>query len=190
MTVLESEATETEAPEAEVTETEAIETEDKPRNRGHVLVCVVLPLAVLAMALGVGYLKWQANSVSVSQGVAAQAVVAATEGAGAMLSYRADHVQEDLTAATQRMTGDFRNEYTTLINDLVIPGAEQKRISAVATVPAAALLSADADRAQVLVYVNQTTTVGADPPTDTRSSARVDLEKVGDRWLISGFEPL
>lgn len=30
MTVLESEATETEAPEAEVTETEAIETEDKP----------------------------------------------------------------------------------------------------------------------------------------------------------------
>lgn len=107
-------------------------------------------------------------------GVAAQAVVAATEGAGAMLSYRADHVQEDLTAATQRMTGDFRNEYTTLINDLVIPGAEQKRISAVATVPAAALLSADADRAQVLVYVNQTTTVGRTRP-QTRGPAHESI---------------
>ena len=162
----------------------------QPRNHGHTLVWVVLPLAVLAMTLGVGYLKWQTSSVSSSQGAAAQAVLAATEGAGAMLSYRADHAQQDLTAATERMTGDFRNEYTTLINDLVIPGAEQKRISAVATVPAAALLSADADHAQVLVYVNQTTTVGAEPPSDTRSSARVDLEKVGDRWLISGFEPL
>jgi Mce-associated membrane protein len=32
--------------------------------------------------------------------------------------------------------------------------------------------------------------VGADAPTDTASSVRVTLEKTGDRWLISGFDPV
>ena len=107
-----------------------------------------------------------------------------------MLSYRADHVDQHLTAASDRMTGDFRNEYTTLINDVVIPGAKEKRVSAAATVPAAALVSSSKDRAEVLVYINQTTTIGDDPPSSTMSSARVSLEKVGDRWLLASFEPV
>ncbi len=42
----------------------------------------------------------------------------------------------------------------------------------------------------MLVFVNQTVTVGNDAPTDTNSSVRVTLEKVGDRWLISEFDPV
>ncbi len=160
------------------------------RGIARTVAYLVLPLLVMALAAGVGYLKWQTNSAGPTRGEAAAVVTAATEGATAMLSYRADHVQEDLTAASERMTGEFRAEYTTLIDDVVIPGAEEKRISAMATVPAAALVFADKDRAQVLVYINQTTTVGTDPPTDTQSSAHVDMEKVGDAWLISGFQPL
>lgn len=160
------------------------------RNLGRIVAYVVLPVAVLAMACGVGLLKWQANSIGTSQATAAQSVSAATEIATAMLSYRADQVEQDLTAASDRMTGEFRNEYTTLINDVVIPGAKEKRVSAEATVPAAALVSSSADRAEVLVYIDQTTTVGDDPPSATTSSARVSLEKVGDRWLLAGFEPV
>lgn len=160
------------------------------RNIGRIVAYVVLPVAVLAMACGVGFLKWQANSIGTSQATAAQSVSAATEIATAMLSYRADQVEQDLTAASDRMTGEFRNEYTTLINDVVIPGAKEKRVSAEATVPAAALVSSSADRAEVLVYIDQTTTVGDDPPSATTSSARVSLEKVGDRWLLAGFEPV
>ncbi|OBF58147.1 hypothetical protein [Mycolicibacterium monacense] len=160
------------------------------RNIGRIVAYVVLPVVVLAMACGVGFLKWQANSIGASQATAAQSVSAATEIATAMLSYRADQVEQDLTAASDRMTGEFRNEYTTLINDVVIPGAKEKRVSAEATVPAAALVSSSADRAEVLVYIDQTTTVGDDPPSATTSSARVSLEKVGDRWLLAGFEPV
>ncbi len=152
---------------------------------------LVLPLIVVAAALGVGFLKWQVDSVAVpSGGAAAGPVAAATEGVVAMLSYRPDRVREDLTAAGERMTGEFRTEYTTLIDDVVAPGAEEQRISAVAAVPAAALVSADGDRARVLVYIDQTTTVGAEPPTDTRSSAHVEMERVGNTWLIAGFEPV
>ncbi|BBZ61858.1 hypothetical protein [Mycolicibacterium monacense] len=160
------------------------------RNIGRIVAYVVLPVVVLAMACGVGFLKWQANSIGASQATAAKSVSAATEIATAMLSYRADQVEQDLTAASDRMTGEFRNEYTTLINDVVIPGAKEKRVSAEATVPAAALVSSSADRAEVLVYIDQTTTVGDDPPSATTSSARVSLEKVGDRWLLAGFEPV
>lgn len=167
-----------------------VEPTPPARNTARILAYLVVPLLVMVLAAGVGYLKWQANSAAPSDGESAAVVMAATEGATAMLSYRADHVQEDLTAASERMTGNFRAEYTTLINDVVIPGAEEQRISAVATIPAAALVSAEADRAQVLVYINQTTSVGADPPTDTQSSAHVDMERVGDAWLISGFQPL
>ncbi|WNG86807.1 hypothetical protein C6A87_023885 [Mycobacterium sp. ITM-2016-00317] len=151
---------------------------------------LVLPLIVVAAALGVGFLKWQLDSAVPSGGAAAAPVAAATEGVVAMLSYRPDRVREDLTAAGERMTGEFRTEYTTLINDVVAPGAEEQRISAVAAVPAAALVSADADRARVLVYIDQTTTVGTEPPTETRSSAHVEMERVGNTWLIAGFEPV
>jgi Mce-associated membrane protein len=75
-------------------------------------------------------------------------------------------------------------------SDVVIPGAKQKQISAVATVAAVASASAEPNHAVVLVFVNQTVAVGQDAPTDTASSVRVTLDKVGDRWLISKFDPV
>lgn len=73
---------------------------------------------------------------------------------------------------------------------MVIPGAKEKNIAAVASVPAAASVSASPTEAVALLFVNQTVTVGQDPPTDTASSVRVTLEKVDDRWLISEFDPV
>jgi Mce-associated membrane protein len=60
----------------------------------------------------------------------------------------------------------------------------------VATVPAAASISASANHAVVLLFVNQTLIIGQDAPTTTASSVRVVLDKVGDHWLISGFDPV
>ena len=80
--------------------------------------------------------------------------------------------------------------YTSLINDVVIPGAKQQQISAVATVPKAGSVSADPSHAVVLVFVNQTVVVGRDAPSSTASSVRVTLDKVGDKWLISEFTPV
>jgi len=41
-----------------------------------------------------------------------------------------------------------------------------------------------------LVFVNQTVIVGTDPPSATASSVRVTMDKIGPRWLISGFDPV
>jgi hypothetical protein len=77
-----------------------------------------------------------------------------------------------------------------LVHDVVIPGALQKGVSAVATVPAAASVSATENRAVVIVFVDQTTTIGNQPPTDTASSVKVALDKVDSRWLVSDFTPV
>ncbi|WP_410506152.1 hypothetical protein [Mycolicibacterium mucogenicum] len=115
---------------------------------------------------------------------------AASEGAVALLSYRADTAQKDLDAAKDRLTGTFLDAYTKLTNDVVIPGAKQKQVSAVATVPAAAVSSSTASHAVVMLFIDQTVTIGKDAPTDSASSVRVTLDKVGDRWLISQFDPV
>jgi Mce-associated membrane protein len=77
-----------------------------------------------------------------------------------------------------------------LTRDVVIPGAKQKNISTVATVPAAAVVSSTPRHAVVLVFINQSAIVDKGAPTDTASSVRVTLEKTGDRWLISAFDPV
>jgi len=155
-----------------------------------VLVCGVLPALAMLLAAAAGYLKWRDASVRDAQVARIESVHAATDNTIALLSYRPDTVEKDLGAARDRLTGTFRDSYTALTHDVVIPGAKQKQISATAAVPAAASVSANQDHAVVLVLVNQTVIVGNDAPTSTASSVRVTLDKIGGRWLISGFDPI
>lgn len=150
----------------------------------------VLPAVALLLALGVGYLKWLDGSAHASRTAAEESVKAATDSTVAILSYRPDTVDRDLTGAAGRLTGGFRQQYTQLVTDVVAPGAKQQHISAVATVPAAASVSAAENHAVVLVFIDQTTMIGNDAPTQTTSSVRITLERVHDRWLISQFDPV
>ncbi len=177
----------------EVAEVEVTELPAGPVGRFswmRILAYGVLPGLALVLALGAGYLKWQSDSARQSQTAQLESVRAATDSAVVMLSYRPDTVDKDLAAARDRLTGAFRDEYTKLINDVVIPGAKQKHISAVATVPAAASVSAAENHAVVLVFVNQSIVVGNDPLTSTASSVRISLDKVHDQWLVSQFDPV
>ena len=155
-----------------------------------VLAYGVLPLMAALLAAGAGYLKWLDMSAAESRTAAMQSVQTASDTTVAMLAYRPDTVDKDLTAAADRLTGDFRDDYLKLIHDVVIPGSKEKQIGAAATVQAAASVSATNTHAVVLLFVNQTTTIGNTPPTNSLSSVRVTLDKVNDRWLVSQFEPV
>nr|WP_155770929.1 hypothetical protein [Mycobacterium colombiense] len=150
----------------------------------------LLPVLAVLIAAATGYLKWKDSWIRGSQVAGIESVAAAKDSTTAILSYQPDSVDKDLGAARDRLTGKFKDSYTQLIHDVVIPGAKKDHISAVATVPAAALVSADPTHAVALVYVDQTVTVGNDAPTDTASAVRVTLEKSGNRWLISAFDPI
>ncbi len=154
------------------------------------LAWVVLPALAFVLAIATGFLKWQDGRLRDSEIASVQALQAARQGTVAMLSYRPETVDKDLAAARNYLTGTFRDSYTELTNDVVIPGSKQQRISAVAKLPAAATVSASSNHAVVLVFVDQTTVIGDGAPTDTASTVRVKLDKVGNQWLISEFQPI
>jgi Mce-associated membrane protein len=150
----------------------------------------VLPGVALLLACGAGYLKWQDSTMRASEVASIESVQAAKDSTTALLSYRPRTVEQDLTAAQDRLTGDFKDTYRALIHDVVIPGAKQKQISAEVSIPATASVSATEDHAVALVFVNQTVVIGNGVPTATASSVKVTLDKVAGRWLISQFEPV
>ena len=150
----------------------------------------VLPVLAVVIAAGAGFLKWQDAWVRGSAVAGIESVAAAKDSTVAVLSYQPDTVDKDLGAACDRLTGSFKNSYTQLIHDVVIPGAKKQHISAVATVPAAASVSATPEHAVALLYVDQTVTVGNDAPTGTSSIVRVTMDKIVGRWLVSAFDPV
>lgn len=188
-TVEDADAAET-TDDADSESTDAAKSGKRRIDWTRVLVYGLLPGLALLLAMSAAYLKWQDSSIRGSERARIESVQAATDSTIALLSYRPDTAEHDLGAARDRMTGTFRDSFTKLTHDVVIPGAKQKQVSAAATVPAAASVSANGGHAVVLVFVNQTVIVGNEAPTNTASSVRVTLDKVGGRWLISGFDPV
>jgi Mce-associated membrane protein len=150
----------------------------------------VLPGVALVLALVVAYLNWWNRSADDFPTARSESVRVAGEDAAALLSYRPESVERDLGAARERLTGDFKNAYTALTREVVIPGAKEKHIAAVAKVTAAASVSATDNHAVVLAFVRQTVTVGDGAPTDTTPVLRVTLDKVNGKWLVSHFDPV
>lgn len=163
---------------------------DDSSRRLRPAVLGLLAGSALILAPLAGYLKWHDDSARAAETAASQSIQAATDAAIAMLSYRPDTVDTVTAAAADRLAGAFRDDYRQLIEHVVAPGAKQQHISTVVHVPAAASVSATADHAVVLLFVDQTTTIGQDPPTTTASSVRATLDRIGARWLVSGFDPV
>lgn len=89
-----------------------------------VLAFGVLPALALVIAVGAGFLKWQDAWVRGSRVAGIESVAAAKDSTIALLSYQPDTVDKELKAARDRLTGSFKDSYTQLIQDVVIPGAK------------------------------------------------------------------
>jgi Mce-associated membrane protein len=155
-----------------------------------VLAYGLIPVLALVLVAGAAYLWWQESKAKAADTARIEAVQTAKDSTVKLLSYKPDTVDQDLGSARDLLTGNFRDSYTQLTTDVVIPGSKEKKISAVANVPAIASVSADPNHAVVLVFVDQTVIVGDGAPTSTASSVQVTLDKVNGRWLISGFDPV
>jgi len=150
----------------------------------------LLPALLIPLGAGGGYLTWETISAHLRDRARVDSVHAASDGTIALLTYDPDTAAQELSAARDRLTGSFKNSYTTYTHQVVIPEAGQKHITSVANVPAVASVSATTNHAVVVLFVNQTFLHDADPPTSTATTVRVTLDKVGKQWLISDFTPL
>ena len=163
-------------------------TQPTGANWSRILVYGLLPALVLLLAVAAGLLKWKDSSARNTELARSQSVTAARDSTIALLSFRFDTVDRDVAAARQRLTGGFLDTYTQRTQEELIPNAKERRVSATAAVPGAASESATGNHAVVLVFVNQTIKIGDSAPADAASSVRVTLDKVGERWLVSGFD--
>jgi Mce-associated membrane protein len=163
---------------------------NRRRRWAKMLTIWIMALLCVALAVGAGYLRWQYVSRMSDERAQSESMQAARDATEAMLSYNPDSAERDLGAAAARLTSSFKDSYTALVHDVVIPGAKQKAITAVAKVAAIAPVRLSGDHAVILVFVDQTITIGSAPPTDTTSSVRITLENIGGHWLVSGFDPV
>lgn len=176
-----------EADEAEEVDEPA---EPKPsRDRSRVSLPAVLAAIALLLAVASGVLRWLTVSQHESDTARVESVQAAKEITVAMLSYETETVDQQLTAARDRMTGEFLGTYTAMINE-VIPAAHAQRIAAVADVLRIGTVTAKPDSVEVVLFVNQSVQVGDHMPEKTPSVARATMVKDGDRWLMSKYEPV
>jgi Mce-associated membrane protein len=149
--------------------------EKRPIAWSRVVAYGVFPGLALLLAVAAGYLLWTDGSTDGVASARTESVRVASEDAVALLSYKAESADKDLNAARDRV---------------VIPGAKEKQISTVVKVSAAASVSATANNAVVLLFANQTVTMGQGVPTDTQPVIKVTLDKINGRWLVSHFDPV
>lgn len=115
----------------------------------------------------------------------------AADGAVAILSYRPDTVDADVARATTLLTGDFLDYYSSFGRDVVAPAAKDRGITSTVSVSGTSVVSASADDAVALVFVNQNvTSKDAPTPTTGSTSLRIELTRVGDAWLVSKLDPV
>jgi Mce-associated membrane protein len=162
----------------------------RTNDRLRVLAFGVLPAMVIVLGAGAGFLRWQESSHRAVDAARIESMAAARDATVAILSYKADSVEQDLHSARDHLTGNFLESFSNLVDKVVIPGAREKRISTTVQVQGVASVSVTARHAVALAFVDQTVTIGGGAPSGSASSVRLTLDRVGDRWLVSGFDPV
>ena len=152
---------------------------------------LVLLLAVSGALAAWLYVKQYRPDEQTDAAAAQSAVDAARDGLVALLSYKPDTLDQDITAAKSHLTGDFLNYYDQFTRDVVTPAAKEKKLTTTAQVLGAAVSELHPKSAVVLLFVNQATVSKDRPdPAMASSSVLVSLTKVHGKWLIAKFEPI
>lgn len=168
--------------------------EPKPAAVGQPRTVAVALAAILAVSAGLAcwlYLSVYRVDQRVSPEAEQAAVAAAADGATALLTYAPKTLEKDFAAAESHLTGDFLAYYTEFTKNVVTPAAQQKGVRTVASVVSKGIVSMRPNKAEVLIFVNQTTVSTANPDGSySMSSVKVGLENHDGRWLISSFDPV
>lgn len=150
-------------------------------------------VAVIALAVAVSVAVFsglQAHRASASADARTDALTAAKTRVPELLSYENATLDDDLARALDQTTGDFADDYRTILTDVVTPTATERKISTTAAVSAAGVVSGDRDEVVVLLFLTQTTTAAKGGTSVSGSRVEVTMERDGDAWKIAGLKPL
>lgn len=158
------------------------------------LVAVVL--LVLAVGPFVDGMGWQdyktASEQSKVDSARRTAPAVAERAAAAILAYDYKSLESDRNAAASYMTSDYRKQYLDTFDGLVLKLAVKQKARVEASVRASGVSAAGADRVEVLLFVNQTTTSTANSGEPQTALNRVVFSMVrqGESWRVDDIKPL
>ncbi|WNG85971.1 hypothetical protein C6A87_018910 [Mycobacterium sp. ITM-2016-00317] len=159
------------------------------RHVAAILVAVAL-VASAGAAAGVYFLQYRPDRQTDAASTEV-ALDAAKTGTVALLSYSPETLDDDFSTAKSHLTGEFLDYYTDFTAKVVAPAAKEKSVETVANVMQAAVSRMETDSAEVLLFINQTTTSQENPDgAFAASSVKVGLKKVDGNWLIESFDPV
>jgi Mce-associated membrane protein len=132
---------------------------------------VLAVLLVVALAVD-GFLFWkqQRDQEAAARALHSAVTVApsvAERAAEAVLSYRYNTFDKDVAEARQYLSDDYRPAYIRSIRDVVSTPAHEIGAVVEAQVLSSGVVDASGERADVLLFVNQTTTSAADTQAQT-----------------------
>ncbi|MGY1989160.1 Mce protein [Mycolicibacterium fortuitum] len=141
-----------------------------------------------ALVVGAGYEGWMLYQQHVKTVATEQALQAARSYAATLTSIDTNAIDQNFTSVLEGATGEFKEMYAKSsgqLRQLLI----DNKATAHGTVIDAAVKSANDNRVEVLLFVDQTVSNLAVPdPRIDRSRIRMTMQKVDDKWLASSVE--
>jgi Mce-associated membrane protein len=154
------------------------------------LTCLGSVSAVLTAATVVfGVLAYQHAGADQAR---TDAKAAAENMAVQLLSYDYRAAPEDLAKRNDLVTGAFKDDYSTLMEQTVMPAAVAQKVSTRTSVTKSSIVSNDgSSQVKLLLFLNQTTQAGDKPdPQLDGSRVRMTVDKVDGKWLVSDLTPV
>jgi len=152
---------------------------------GGPVLTAVLAVLVAGLVAVVAVLGWQVKQHSDIEAAGRAAKEAAENYAIALTSIDSQNLDEDFAAVLDGATGEFKDMYgqsSAQLKQLLI----DNNATGEGTVIDSAIKSASEDRAEILLFVDQTVTNSAAPePRIDRSRVLMTMEKVDGRWLAA-----
>lgn len=154
-------------------------------------VTITLAVVAVILAAALAALVWATRHHTQSEAAGQEAQRVAGQQVVAMLSYDFHTARRDLPGVLNSLTGPFHDQYAQLLNDKVIPTAEQQQVSTRTSLVSSSIVTAAPDHVELLMFLNQTSVSPALPqPALEGSRARVDLDLVDGQWKISALNPV
>ncbi|GAA4548867.1 hypothetical protein [Pseudonocardia xishanensis] len=145
---------------------------------------------VLLLAAGLfGFFALRQAQVESARGAAS---AAAEQKVTTLLSYDYRTIVADQQDRQALVTGQFREDYGSLIADIVGPAATRQQLTTRSSVVSSSVVGTEGtDQVTLLMFLNQTTQSADKPdPTLSGSRIRVTLQEVDGDWLVSELTPV
>jgi Mce-associated membrane protein len=155
---------------------------------------VLLGVLVVVAGVLVPTMWFDLRNLRNADAAGAEAMAAAKAVAPDLLSYDYRTVEADLARAARHTTGELTRYYKELTTTLASRARAQKIVQTV-TVAGVGVERAEADRVEILLFVNTGTvkeTPGQDEPRQqfTQNRARFVMVRQDQRWLVADLSTL